>query len=121
MKDGVRCGDRRALGLLLSLGTLCAQLFSADVLRGVLGRPHKQRELYHKSYSNIECHECRSIGMRTFCLRPAGLDLGVEARTRGGVLLDRGGQVRDAGLGLGDGSGLLLVVRLAPRQRCNMA
>ena len=49
------------------------------------------------------------------------LDLRVQASARGRQLLDRGGQVRDAGLGLGDGGSLLLVVRLAPCQRCNMA
>ena len=54
-------------------------------------------------------------------LRLQILDLRVQASARGRQLLDRGGQVRDAGLGLGDGSGLLLVVRLAPRQRCNTA
>ena len=54
-------------------------------------------------------------------LRLQILDLRVQASAHGRQLLDRGGQVRDAGLGLGDGGGLLLVVRLTPRQRCNMA
>ena len=54
-------------------------------------------------------------------LRLQVLDLRVQASARGRQLLDRGGQVRDAGLGLGDGGSLLLVVRLAPRPRCNMA
>merc|ERR1719451_114264 len=47
-------------------------------------------------------------------LRLQILDLRVQASARGRQLLDRGGQVRDAGLGLGDGGSLLLVVRLAP-------
>merc|ERR1719240_1426153 len=47
-------------------------------------------------------------------LRLQVLDLRVQARARGRQLLDRGGEVRDAGLGLSDGGSLLLVVRLAP-------
>ena len=69
-------------------------------------------------------HERSTSGGRFLILRDLSLqilDLRVQASARGRQLLDRGGQVRDAGLGLGDGGGLLLVVRLAPRQRCNMA
>merc|ERR1719265_1135329 len=47
-------------------------------------------------------------------LRLEVLDLGVQARAVRGALLDRGGEVRDAGLRIGDGLRLLLVVRLAP-------
>merc|ERR1719453_1624508 len=42
------------------------------------------------------------------------LDLRVQASAHGRQLLDRRGEVRDAGLGLLDGCGLLLVVRLTP-------
>merc|ERR1719171_1900196 len=42
------------------------------------------------------------------------LDLRVEPSARGRQLLDRRGEVRDARLGLLDGCGLLLVVRLTP-------
>ena len=61
----------------------------------------------------------RFLVLRNLCLQV--LDLCVQARARGRELLDRGREVRDAGLGLGDGGSLLLVVRLAPRQRCNKA
>ena len=47
------------------------------------------------------------------------LDLSVQARALRGLLLDRGRQVRDAALRVGDGRGLVLVVSLTPASDLN--